>query len=302
MISTILKEKTNRRYDLPLHRGTGGHMLVWLIGLMSYLAVLSIVMILGLNSLTQHWTGSIQDRMTVEIPYDANNKDMEQTVALIEEALNDTAGIQAVIIPPEQVMDMVKPWFGDLNTAMGTILPIPSLIDVRLDPKQPVNLIELTKTIQKIDRQAIINAHEDWLDDVLSFSKAIRFVVFGIAAIMLTTALIAVSNAARTRLALHHDEVDLLHLIGASDLYIARQFQRQTMRLALEGSLVGLFLGSLTLLIARYIGPDIQEALMPSFMINPQIIMLFACVPVVIVLLTMLVSRMTVIHALKKLP
>jgi hypothetical protein len=34
-----------------------------------------------------------------------------------------------------------------------------------------------------------------------------------------------VAATARTRLALHREEVDLLHLIGATDSYIATQFQ-----------------------------------------------------------------------------
>lgn len=297
-----IKDKTKTRYDLPLHRGTGGHMLVWLIGLMSYLAVLSVVMILGLSALTKHWTQGIEDHMTVEIPYNEKDKNRLETVQDIADILNDTVGVKAKIIPQVEVLAMVEPWFGDIDGAQADILPIPSLIDVTLDPKQPLNVRDLENKIKTIDDQAILNTHAQWLDDVLSFSKAIRFIVFGIATIMLTTALIAVSNAARTRLALHHEEVDLLHLIGASDSYIARQFQRQTMRLALEGSLAGIFLGILTLWVARHIGPDIQEALMPSFRLSLSDGLVFIFIPVVIVLLTMMVSRMTVIAALKKLP
>lgn len=297
-----LTKKAVARYDLPLHRGTGGHMLVWLIGLMSYLAVLSVVMILGLNTLTQHWTSGIEDHMTIEIPYRDNQKDVSKTLRQITDLLNDTVGITANIIPEDDVMAMVEPWFGDLSSSKSGMLPIPSLIDVKIDKNQPINLIDLTEKIHEIDDKAVLNTHEDWLGDVLSFSKAIRFVVFGIAAIMLTTALIAVSNAARTRLTLHHDEVDLLHLIGASDNYIAHQFQRQTMRLALEGSIAGLCLGLLTLFIARHVGPAIQEALMPSFKITLSDSLAFIAIPVVIVMLTMLVSRMTVMRALKKLP
>lgn len=297
-----IKNKAKTRYDLPLYRGTGGHMLVWLIGLMSYLAVLSVVMILGLNTMTQHWTQGVQDHMTVELPFDENNKNTLETIQDITDLLNDTVGVSAEIIPEYKVLEMVEPWFGSLNADQSDMLPIPSLIDVSLDSKQPINLDELTKKIQDIDDQAILNTHEDWLDDVLSFSKAVRFIVFGIAAIMLSTALIAVSNAARTRLTLHHDEVDLLHLIGASDTYIARQFQRQTMRLAFEGSIAGLVLGLLTLWAASSIGPKIQETLMPSFKIQITDGLVFICIPVVIVLLTMLVSRFTVVSALKKLP
>ncbi len=298
----IIKNKAKSRYDLPLHRGTGGHMLVWLISLMSYLAVISIVMILGLNSLTKHWTDGIEEKMTVEIPYNEKDKNREQTSQAILDIINDNIGLTATLIPEDEILDMIEPWFGDLTENKKTPLPIPILIDIQLDKNQPVNTKDILKDIQKIDKKAILNTHDDWLDDILSFSKVIQFVVFGIASVMILTAVIAVANAARIRLALHHDEVDLLHLIGASDHYIARQFQRQTMRLAFEGSLLGLFFGIFTLFVIRYIGPDLHEMLSFNFNLRFIHILFFLLIPFITIVMTMLISRITVMRVLKNLP
>ena len=53
----------------------------------------------------------------------------------------------------------------------------------------------------------------------------------------------------RAKLMIHRNEVETLHLIGASDEYIAQQFRRHTLRGTLRGALAGV-LATLTVLIA----------------------------------------------------
>ena len=50
----------------------------------------------------------------------------------------------------------------------------------------------------------------------------------------------AVVFAVRTGLAIHSPVVELLHIMGATDAYVARQFQTHVAGLALRGGLVGL--------------------------------------------------------------
>ena len=64
-------------------------------------------------------------------------------------------------------------------------------------------------------------------------------------------AVLTVIFTTRAGLAVHHAVVEVLHLIGARDGYIARQFQRQALRLALRGGIVGLVLTLATLLRPR---------------------------------------------------
>ena len=56
---------------------------------------------------------------------------------------------------------------------------------------------------------------------------------------MLAT-IITVVFATRTGLRIHRRDIGLLHLIGAHDRYIARQFERQALWLSLQGAVVGI--------------------------------------------------------------
>ncbi len=49
-------------------------------------------------------------------------------------------------------------------------------------------------------------------------------------------------------MSVHRDVIELLHLMGARDGYIAAQFERQALRLGLGGGVVGLALAVATLL------------------------------------------------------
>ena len=52
----------------------------------------------------------------------------------------------------------------------------------------------------------------------------------------------------RTGLAVHQEAIEVLHLIGAQDSYIARQFATRALMLALRGGLIGLALAVPTLI------------------------------------------------------
>ena len=66
---------------------------------------------------------------------------------------------------------------------------------------------------------------------------------------MLTVMVImSIVFATRTGLAVNHGTVEVLHLIGARDTFIAAQFQWPALRLGLRGGLIGLLPALITLL------------------------------------------------------
>jgi len=68
----------------------------------------------------------------------------------------------------------------------------------------------------------------------------------------------------RTGLAIHRDEIELLHLLGADDSYVARQFARQAGVAALLGALAGLALAAATLVALRLVIGPAELAILPA--------------------------------------
>jgi cell division transport system permease protein len=288
-----------RRYDLPLHRGSGGHLVVWIVGVMTYLCLLSFTLIFGLNHLQHYWERGLTGHMTVEIPH-AYAKD-EASIDRLTAALNRMPGITAEIMSNEDIDRLVSPWLGE-NAALAD-LPLPKLIEVtRLDVENAADTAAIRRQLKAALPEAVLDTHEEWLADLLKLARAGRMVLVGVALILALTTALTVAATARTRLALHKEEVDLLHLIGATDAYIAQQFQRQAFRLAAEGAAAGLALAFFTLMGLAWLKQDMGDTLLPQLNLSWVEWTTLTLSPIFAGLIAMGASRFTVIEALKELP
>jgi len=117
-----------------------------------------------------------------------------------------------------------------------------------------------------------------------------------------TTAILAVAFVARAGLAMHGQAIELLHLIGAHDAYIARQFQRHALALGLRGGAIGTLLAVATVVPIGYLFGRSHGGLLPSLSwLSPEWGMLLL-LPLVTALVTMATARITVLGTLSRMP
>jgi cell division transport system permease protein len=108
--------------------------------------------------------------------------------------------------------------------------------------------------------------------------------------------------ATRMGLSVHGRVIELLHLIGAQDSYIARQFQAHALRLALRGGVLGLLLAVLTVLgVADLLGRGDAMAL-PNLTLLPVEWTALPMLPLVVALIAMITARLTVLRTLGRMP
>src|SRR3546814_8218972 len=106
---------------------------------------------------------------------------------------------------------------------------------------------------------------------------------------------------ARAALDTHRDTIEVLHLMCATDVQVARLFQRRIALDALFGGLVGLAAAALVLLaIGRRVGA-IGSELLGSAGLPILSWLILAALPVAGVFLAMLVARTTILRALGRL-
>jgi cell division transport system permease protein len=103
-------------------------------------------------------------------------------------------------------------------------------------------------------------------------------------------------------LAAHERSIELLHLIGAQDSYVARQFQNHALSLGLRGGLLGLVCALPTLYLARMLLQRIDSGLLPELNFLAHEWSYFVLLPVAAALVTMLAARVTVLRTLARLP
>lgn len=302
-MSSPSRPKHKRKYDIPLQRSMGTGYLVWIIALMVYMATLVLSGDMVLNRVTGHWENTMTGRMTVEIPpvEGANEIAANARASAVIEVLEDAGGvINARRLPDDELLEMIDPWLGGI--VAPDVLPMPVLIDVEIDPQNKPDLAALNAKIARQVPDARLDDHQAWLSDVLELINAMKIAALTLTFAIFMTAIGAVGGAIRSRMALHGDEVNLLHLMGASDGYIAGQFQRYAMISTLQGGMAGIILAWLTLYVLGRMAGELDSQMVPHMSLGLSDWAVLALIPLAGAAIAMLTARRTVISQLKQMP
>ncbi|HZB92087.1 MAG TPA: hypothetical protein VE397_11630 [Stellaceae bacterium] len=294
----------SRRLDIPLNRDGSVRFLPWIIALMVYLAGLALAGTLVLQHTLQRWDESLAGTLTVQLPpAEAGAPDPLPGVLQL---LRATPGvISAEALSREATAKLIEPWLGTALTPEE--LALPRLIDLRIDQAQPPDLAPLKTRLAAAAPGAVLDDHRLWLDRLAGLVLSIEATAVAIVLLIGGAAVLTVIFTTRAGLAVHHAVIEVLHLIGARDGYIADQFQRQALELGLRGGLGGLLLTLLTLFgighasAATALFGD-QVRLLPSLQLAAWHWLLLLALPFLAALIAMLTARLTVLRALKRMP
>jgi len=293
-----------RRLDIPLNRDGSVRFLPWIIALMVYLAGLALAGTLVLQTALAHWNQSLNGTLTVEVPPpDSGRPDPLPGVLAL---LRGTPGVvSAEALSRAATAKLIEPWLGTALTPDE--LALPRLIDLRIDTAAPPDLAALRQRLAAASPEASLDDHRLWLDRLSQLVLSIEATALAIVALIGGAAVLTVVFTTRAGLAVHHAVVEVLHLIGARDGYIAAQFQRQALELGLRGGLVGLLLTVATLIgighagaATALFGEDVR--LLPSLQLAGWQWPLLAVLPFAAAFIAMLTARFTVMRALKRMP
>lgn len=296
-----------RRYDLPLNKSPGTGFLVLLIGLMTFLAMLALASSFALSAMTARWSSGLENRVTIEIPAasaDGSVLPPDEIKRLTGRAHSVLTGhpsvVSADIMTDEEIAELVKPWLG--GELQLSKVPLPGLIAVELQDTAPQSVSILEAKLKAVAPSIRVDTHEEWLTDLLRFTGALQFAAIILTLVIGLTTVTAVAGAVRSRMAVHHAEVELLHLMGARDSYISRQFQRHSLILAFQGALCGVAVGALALCAIGWISGEMGVNLLPDFRLGGGQIAALGVLPVIIALIATATARQTVLKVLGQMP
>lgn len=249
----VLRLPRQLRLDLPLRQDPSGRFLPWIIALMVYLAALGGIGLIWLGDTLGQWDESLASTLTLQVPADTSQPRIEMALG----ALKQTKGIIAArLLQPDETAKLLQPWLGD-SVAIGG-LPLPRLIDVRVDPQATIDYATLRKQLDTIVPNAQLDNNRSWLGGLRNFALRVEGVIT--VGVVVVTALIVtiIVFTARIGLAIHRAVIELLHLLGAQDAYIARQFQVHALSLGLRGGVIGGIAAALTVVILGPAGRLLQ--------------------------------------------
>ena len=290
--------------DVPLARDASQRFLPWLVAFMVYLAVLAFLGALAVHKGIQRWDSGLAGHLTVEIPLPQGEDgagDQENRIAQALRLLQGTKGvIGAAQLAPSEIAKLLEPWLG--TSALDEELPLPALIAVTIDSAAPPDLAALAARLEQAAPGALVDDHQRWLGRLLALARSIQIIAAVIVLLVATSAILAIVFVTRTGLSIHRQVIELLHLIGAHDAYIARQFQRHALKLGLRGGTIGVALALVTVLPVVGLLARADSALLPEVSLSPLEWAILLFMPVATALVAMVTARLTVLGTLSRMP
>ena len=286
------------RADLPFERDQATRFLPWIVALMVFLGALSLAAATAIGSAIERWDTNLTGRITVQVPA---HRASPETLTQLVKALSATPGItRAKTLDAEATRALVEPWLGAVDADLD--LPLPAVIDVATAAGTVFDVNLLAGRLIKIAPGIVVDDHREWLAPLIRVARTAELIAFAILALIGFTAIAAVIFATRSGLAVHSAIINLLHVMGAQDAYIARQFQMQAMMLGTRGGIIGGIAALAVLLILTTMSAGIDIALLPSAPLSPVQWPLLIIVPVAAVVIAMATARVTVLRALAAMP
>lgn len=284
-------------------RSITGRALMLVVVIMTFLAGLTAGAVHLIADASAEWSREIAREATIQIR-PLTGRDIEADLAKVMTLAKETRGIASVrSYTREEGEKLLEPWLGaglDLKE-----LPVPRLVVLSLSG-ETTDWAGLKLRLAEAVPTASLDDHRLWLDRLRAMARMLVIVGVIILALVLVATGLAVTFATHGAMAGTAHIIEVLHLVGAEDRYIAREFQRHFLRLGLKGALIGgglavLFYALVALSSARFgraPGAEQVEALFGRFALPATGYLSVLAIALVVSALTATVSRFTVFRSL----
>ena len=282
-----------------------GRSLTLVISIMCFLACLTAGAVYMINESASAWLRDIASEVTVQVE-PRERVDIEKNIAEVAAFLGRQSGIAGV--KPMSAADsaaLLEPWLGQTDALKA--LPMPRLIAVELDRQSPPDLGAIKGQLETQFPAANIDDHRLWQQQIRAVTRS--FALGGLAILLLvgaaTTAIIV--SATRSAMASNREIVEVLHYVGATDRFIAREFEGHFLRLGVKAGFVGAVCAMLVFLAMPFVmqvlgGGSVTQAEMSRLIgagaLDLKGYLVLGCLVVVVAALCMLTSRFGVYRIL----
>jgi len=225
-----------------------GRALLAVIAIMTFLAALTLGAVVLVRSASGDWQAAVAREVTIQIR-PAEQRNIEVDVRRAVAIASDTPGI--VLARPysrEESAALLEPWLGS-GLDLGE-LPVPRLIVLKLDADVAPDFAKLRQQLAEIP-SATFDDHRGYIDRMRSIARSAVAMGLGVLALVLAAAMMSVMFATRGAMAANRQIIEVLHIIGAKDGFIAAEFQRHFLLLGLKGGAIG---GGIAMVLFALIG------------------------------------------------
>ena len=293
-----------RHSDLPLRGDAASRFLPWLVSLMVFLVSVAVAAAFVLDQVAGSWDHDVAGTITVQVAPVGGEGGEALTEARLKAAADAVArepGVKAVRpLDKKQTLALLEPWLGSSEVIKD--LPLPRLIDVSIDSDAPLDLSAMNDHLAGMVPGTSLDDHRVWLSRLIKLSRTVEALAIFTVLMIGTVTAATIVYATRTSMAVHKDTIEVLHLIGAHDDYIARQFADRAFGLGLLGGVLGLAFTVPTLSAIGWAAKRLEGGFIPHITLSMFGFVVIAIIPGIAAVLVMMTARLTVHRTLSRMP
>ena len=288
-----------RRSDLPLDKDPLSRFLPWLIAFMVFLAAMALMGMLVFEKVAGKWDTNLTNTLTIQVPpAETKLENKRRSQKVIEVLLKADGVLTANVIGDARIAALLAPWLGP---SISRDLPLPYMIDVELTDDSTLDVDALATRLSIIAPGTQVDDHRVWLGHMIRLVRSVEALAAAVLAFILTATVGTVVFATRTGLTIHQEAIEVLHMTGAHDRYIAAQFAGRALLLGLKGGLLGLGLAVPTLWGLGQLAGELEGGMLPAVTLGKVAWGSLLSLPVLVSVIAMLTARFTVLRNLRRM-
>ena len=284
-----------------------GRALVVVIAIMTFLACLTAGAALLVADASQAWRSDVLRDATIQVKPRPGD-DVESLVAKAAALAAQAPEVDSAhALSKTESEKLLEPWLGaglDLSQ-----LPVPRLIVVQLRGQRSEDLTTLRSALASAVPEADLDDHRMWSARLGAMADAVVVLAAALFVLMIVAMGTAIGFATRGAMAGNREIIEVLHLVGASNAFIAKEFQGHFRRLGLHGAMIGGLAAIAFFALASVLsfwwahspGGDEIAAMFGSFALGSSGYLALVIVCAAVTLLTGLLSREIVMRHLQSL-
>lgn len=242
------------RFETPVvpRNSIAGSALIAVVAIMTFLASLTTGAVILVGQAAGEWQADVAREVTIQV-VPAPGRDTDDVVDKAAAAARSFPGIADVrVFSKEESSKLLEPWLG--NGLSLNELPIPRLIVLRLAAGAGADMAQLNRVLAAQAPGAMLDDHRGWIDRMRAMAGSVVGGGITILILIVAATVLSVTFATRGAMATNRNVIEVLHLVGAKNGFIANNFQRHFLVMGLQGGAIGGGAAILIFLIAALIG------------------------------------------------
>ena len=272
----------------------------WVIAIMLFLTLLVAAGGLTLAEAARQGGQDLARQVTVQI-IESDPAQRAAQRAAVTRALRKLDSIAEVKpVPDADVRALLEPWLG--TGVIDADVPVPALVDVRFGSVPTAETItRLQSTLRSVAPNIRVDSHSSWMAPFFELMRALLWLAAAMFLLLLVATSAVVILAVRSTLNTHRETIEIMHMMGGTDIQAARLFQRRVALDALLGGIVGFIVAAVVIITVGGRFAAVEPGLLSGAHFPYYGWAILALIPLAVMALAMLMARMTVISALKRM-